>query len=58
MTTITPEAKAILRDVQGCAMGWEPDVRLLGNSRADECACTLQDCWEYAARRAADEVQS
>ena len=35
-TTITPEAKAILRDMQGCAMGWEPGTRLLGNSRAGE----------------------
>lgn len=41
-TTITPEAKAILRDMQGCAMGWEPGTRLLGNSRAGEI-CTAID---------------
>lgn len=41
-TTITPKTKTILRDMQGCAMGWVPGTRLLGNSRAGEI-CTAID---------------
>ena len=41
-STITPKKKTILRDMQGCAMGWVPGTRLLGNSRAGEI-CTAID---------------